>query len=75
MSATAANLTGTEYDERKKMLEDIHTLSKTELEEIYRLLKNSKAEFSENSNGVFINLTDLDNKIVATDGLLDYQCS
>lgn len=59
MSATAANLTGTEYDERKKMLEDIHTLSKTELEEIYRLLKNSKAEFSENSNGVFFDLCKL----------------
>jgi hypothetical protein len=59
MSATAATLSGEEYDERKKMLDDIRTLSKTELEEIYRLLKNSKAEFSENSNGVFFDLCKL----------------
>ena len=59
MSATAAILTVEEYDERKKMLDDIRTLSKTELEEIYRILKNSKAEYSENSNGVFFDLCKL----------------
>lgn len=59
MSASAANLTTAEYDERKKLLDEIRTLSKSELEEIYRILKTSKAEFSENSNGVFFDLSKL----------------
>jgi hypothetical protein len=59
MSASAANLTSAEYDERKKLLDEIRTLSKSELEEIYRILKTSKAEFSENSNGVFFDLCKL----------------
>ena len=59
MSATAAILTSTEYDERKKFLDDIKLLSKSEMEELYRILKKSKAEFSENSNGVFFDLCKL----------------
>jgi hypothetical protein len=59
MSATAAILTSTEYDERKKFLDDIKLLSKAEMEELYRILKKSKAEFSENSNGVFFDLCKL----------------
>ena len=59
MSATAAILTSTEYDERKKFLDDIKLLSKAEMEELYRILKKSKAELSENSNGVFFDLCKL----------------
>ena len=59
MSATAAILTSTEYDERKKFLDDIKLLSKAEMEELYRILKKSKAEFSENSNGVFFDVSKL----------------
>jgi hypothetical protein len=59
MSATAATLSEEEYETRKKVLEIIKTLSKSELEEIYKLLKTSKAEFSENSNGVFFDLCKL----------------
>ena len=59
MSATAAILTSTEYDERKKFLDDIKLLSKPEMEELYRILKKSKAEHSENSNGVFFDLCKL----------------
>lgn len=53
MSASAATLTTEEYDERKRFLEDLKILVKGEQEEIYRILRKSKAEFSENSNGVF----------------------
>lgn len=53
MSATAATLTSEEYEQRRKFTEEIKTLAKSELEELYRILKRSKAEFSENSNGVF----------------------
>ena len=59
MSATAATLTSEEYDERKKFLDEIRGLSKSELEELYRILKKYKAEFSENSNGVFFDLCKL----------------
>jgi hypothetical protein len=59
MSATAAVLTTEEYDERKKFLDEIRGLDKSELEELYRILKKSKAEYSENSNGVFFDLCSL----------------
>jgi hypothetical protein len=65
MSATAATLTNSEYDERKKLLEEIPTLSKPELEEIYKILKNSKAEYSENSNGVFFDICKLPAEVFA----------
>jgi hypothetical protein len=59
MSATAATMTNEEYDERKRFLDDIRGLSKAELEELYRILKKFKADFSENSNGVFFDLCKL----------------
>jgi hypothetical protein len=59
MSATAATLSTAEYDERKLFLDEIKGLAKSELEELYRILKKSKAEFSENSNGVFFDLCSL----------------
>jgi hypothetical protein len=59
MSATAASLTNTEYDERKKVLDDLRILSKSEMEDVYKILKKAKAEYSENSNGVFIDLCKL----------------
>jgi len=59
MSATAAGLTTAEYDERKKFLDDLKGLSKPEMEELYKILKTAKAEYSENSNGVFFDLCKL----------------
>lgn len=65
MSISAATLTADDYDERKKFLDDIKTLSKAELEELYRILKKAKAEFSENSNGVFFDICKLPAEIFA----------
>jgi hypothetical protein len=59
MSASAANLTSAEYDERKKFLDDVKGLSRAEMEELYRIIKKAKAEYSENSNGVFFDLCKL----------------
>lgn len=53
MSTSAATLSAEEYEERRKFLEEIKQLVKGELEDLYRILKTSNAEFSENSNGVF----------------------
>jgi hypothetical protein len=65
MSASASTLSNKEYDERRKMLDYIRILSKSELEEIYKILKNAKAEFSENSNGVFFDLCKLPAEVFA----------
>ena len=56
MSASAAVLTNTEYEERRLFLEELRLLVREEQEEVYRILKLSKAEFSENSNGVFFDV-------------------
>ena len=59
MSASAATLTSEEYEQRKLFSDEVKSLTKDEMEEIYRILKSSKAEFSENSNGVFFDASKL----------------
>lgn len=50
---------GKEYEERKKLLEDMKRLVKSEQEAIFRILKAEKAEYSENSNGIFFDISKL----------------
>jgi hypothetical protein len=52
-----STLTNEEYDERKRFLEDLKRLVKEEQENVYRILKQSNEDFSENSNGIFFDLT------------------
>ena len=59
MSASAASLTQEEYDQRKLFADEIKLLTRNEMEEIYKLLKAKKAEYSENSNGVFFDVSKL----------------
>jgi hypothetical protein len=59
MSASAASLTQEEYDQRKLFSDEIKGLTKNEMEEIYKILKTKKAEYSENSNGVFFDVSKL----------------
>lgn len=59
MSASAATLTAAEYESRRSLLEDIKTLSRVEQEEIYRIIKGSSVEYSENHNGVFFDVCKL----------------
>ena len=65
MSASAAILTTEEYDQRKLFSDQVKLLTKSEMEEIYRILKNSNAEYSENSNGVFFDVSKLPAEIFA----------
>ncbi len=53
------SLTNEQYEERKKVWETIKTLVKSEQEELFRILRRGEAEFSENSNGVFFDVTKL----------------
>jgi hypothetical protein len=48
-----------EYEERNIFLEDIKRLVKSEQEAIFRLLKSEKADYSENSNGIFFDVSKL----------------
>ena len=52
-----ASLTNTEYESRKQLLTDLKILSKTEALKMFEILKQHKVEYSENSNGVFFDLT------------------
>ena len=45
-----------EFEERKKIFEDIRLCNKTELEELYRILVRCKEEVSENKNGMAFDL-------------------
>ncbi len=63
MSASAANLTNEEYEERKVFLEELKKLVVVEQEEIFRILKKNKCEYSENSNGVFFDVSRISNEI------------
>ena len=50
-----------EYDSRKELLENMKVLSKTEKEDIFRILKRENEPFSENSNGIFFDLATIKN--------------
>ena len=50
-----------DYDSRKELLENMKALSKTEKEDIFRIIKRENEQFSENSNGIFFDLTTIKN--------------
>lgn len=52
-------LSAADYEERKVFLEDIKRLVKSEQENLFRILKQEKADYSENSNGIFFDVTKL----------------
>ena len=52
-----SSLTNEDYDDRKRFLEDMKKLVKEEQENLYRILKQCNEDFSENSNGIFFDLS------------------
>jgi len=48
-----------DYEQRKEFSKEINTLSRAELEEIYRILKREGGAYSENSNGIFFDIAAL----------------
>lgn len=44
------------YEERKKIFEHIKALVKPEQEEIFRIIRKTKENYTENSNGIFFDL-------------------
>jgi hypothetical protein len=53
------SLTNDEYEKRKLFCKEIEQLSRPELEELYRILRKENGEFSENSNGIFFDVSSL----------------
>jgi dsDNA-specific endonuclease/ATPase MutS2 len=45
------------YDDKKRVFEDIKTLARPEQEELFRILRRMKEPYTENSNGIFFDLT------------------
>ncbi len=52
-------LTNEEYEERKRVLNELKKLVKSEQEQIFLILKRYRVDYSENSNGVFFDLNRL----------------
>ena len=48
-----------DYEQRKEFCKEMNTLSRPELEEIYRILRREGGTFSENSNGIFFDVASL----------------
>ncbi len=44
------------YEERKRVFESIKVLVKTEQEEVFRIIRKTKENYTENSNGIFFDL-------------------
>lgn len=59
MSAPGDKLTPDEYERRKTFLDSLKGLTKSEYIEIIRLLQKHEVVYSENHNGIFLNLTAL----------------
>ena len=53
------NAVGTDYDTRKKLFDEIKKMTRTEQEELYRIIKQCDEEVSENKNGIFFDLMNL----------------
>ena len=49
-----------EYERRKRLLENLKGLSKSEYIEVVKLLKKHAVVVSENANGVFFNVANID---------------
>jgi len=46
-----------DIQEKKNLVNDIASLSEYEHEEIYKIVRKAKSRYSENSNGIFINIS------------------
>jgi hypothetical protein len=55
-AGSQANLTNDEYDARRRFLEELKGLTKTEHSKVFQILRETDSEFSENSNGIFFDV-------------------
>jgi len=48
-----------DYEQRKEFCKELGTISRAEMEEMYRILRREGGEYSENSNGIFFDVASL----------------
>jgi hypothetical protein len=54
----------TSYEERKKIFENLKVLVKPEQEEVFRIIRKTKENYTENSNGIFFDLATISDETV-----------
>lgn len=54
-----SRMANSDYENRKYFCKELETLSRSEMEEVYRILRREGGEFSENSNGIFFDVAAL----------------
>ncbi len=54
----------TTYEERKKIFENLKVLVKSEQEEVFRIIRKTKDNYTENSNGIFFDLASVSDDAV-----------
>ncbi len=54
---SSPSLNKEEYEQRKNFLDELKRLSKDQYEEIFRIIKRNDIEYSENSNGIFFDIS------------------
>lgn len=62
MSGSLNTLSNEEYEQRKRVLGELKNLVKSEQEQVFLILKKHKLDYSENSNGVFFDLSRIPNE-------------
>jgi hypothetical protein len=53
-----------EYDTRKQLYDEIKKMNRTEQEELFRILKKCNEDVSENKNGMFFDLMNLQTETI-----------
>ena len=57
-----ATLTNEDYEARRRFLDELKSLSSLQHKRMFELVKQQGIEYSENSNGVFFDITKLSNE-------------
>ena len=52
------------YKERKQIFDNITILVKPEQEEVFRIIRKNKVVYTENSNGIFFDLTNITDDVL-----------
>jgi hypothetical protein len=52
------------YKERKQIFDNITILVKPEQEEVFRIIRKNKVVYTENSNGIFFDLTSITDDVL-----------
>jgi hypothetical protein len=52
------------YEKRKILAEEMKELSQDQFHEVFRIIKKASVSYTENSNGIFFDLSKMDDEVV-----------